>query len=92
MNINQAPEQRKIFVFPAVIYSPETTLAFGAVGNYYFKLSHDASQALSFKQMKPSFGTGLRIAIDKKEKLNVRFDFGIGQNSNGFYFNIIEAF
>ncbi len=61
---------------------------FSAIGRVGF----DASQALSFKQMKPSFGTGLRIAIDKKEKLNVRFDFGIGQNSNGFYFNVIEAF
>ena len=41
--------------------------------------------------LKPSLGSGLRYAIDKKEKLNARLDFGIGQRSNGFYFNLTEV-
>lgn len=45
-----------------------------------------------FSGLKPSVGTGLRYAIDKKEKLNLRFDAGFGQHSNGFYFYITEAF
>jgi hypothetical protein len=42
--------------------------------------------------LKPAMGTGIRYAIDKKEKLNFRFDVGFGQRSNGFYFYITEAF
>jgi hypothetical protein len=42
--------------------------------------------------LKPSLGSGLRYAIDKKEKLNLRLDVGFGHHSYGLYFNITEAF
>ena len=45
-----------------------------------------------FNGLKPSLGTGIRYSIDKKEKLNLRFDLGFGERSNGFYFYITEAF
>ena len=46
-----------------------------------------------FTQFKYSYGAGLRVALNKKEKLNIRIDYGIGQgNSRGFYFQIGEAF
>ncbi len=61
---------------------------FSAVG----RVGSQVSDVLSFQDLKPSIGTGIRYAIDKKEKLNLRLDFGVGNNSNGFYFNIIEAF
>lgn len=39
-----------------------------------------------------SGGLGLRYAINKNDKINLRLDFGIGKNSTGFYFTIGEAF
>ncbi len=63
-------------------------VAFAAVG----RVGASVTDVYSFQHMKPSFGTGLRYAIDKKEKLNLRLDFGVGNNSNGFYFNLTEAF
>ncbi len=46
----------------------------------------------TFQGLKPSLGSGLRYAIDKKEKLNLRLDIGFGHRSTGVYFNITEAF
>ncbi len=59
--------------------------AAGRVGN-------QVKDVFVFDGFKPSLGTGIRYAIDKKEKLNFRFDVGFGQRSNGFYFYITEAF
>jgi outer membrane protein assembly factor BamA len=63
-------------------------VAFAALG----RVGATVSEIYSFQNMKPSFGTGLRYAIDKKEKLNLRLDFGIGRKSDGIYFNLTEAF
>jgi len=43
-------------------------------------------------QLKYSYGAGVRIMLSKKEKLNLRLDYGIGQHSSGFYFQLGEAF
>jgi len=56
------------------------------------RVGSDLNEVFSFGGMKPSIGTGIRYAIDKKEKLNFRFDLGFGEHSNGFYFYITEAF
>ena len=56
------------------------------------RVGDKVNDLFTFQGLKPSLGTGLRYAIDKKEKLNLRFDVGIGQRSSGFYFNITEAF
>lgn len=63
-------------------------VVFSGVG----RVGHTSNDVFSMKHLKPSLGTGLRYAIDKKEKLNLRLDFGVGDRSDGFYFNIIEAF
>jgi Omp85 superfamily domain len=63
-------------------------VAFAAMG----RVGPTVPDVYSFQHLKASFGTGLRYAIDKKEKLNLRLDFGVGNNSNGFYFNLTEAF
>lgn len=63
-------------------------VVFAAAG----RVGNTTSDLFSFQGLKPSLGTGLRYAIDKKEKLNFRFDVAFGQRSNGFYFNITEAF
>ena len=44
------------------------------------------------KNLKPSYGAGARFSIDKKENLNLRLDYGIGNGTTGFYLGIAEAF
>ncbi len=42
--------------------------------------------------MKISYGAGLRIMIDKKENIQLRIDYGIGDEGSGLYISIFEAF
>lgn len=47
----------------------------------------------NFGSLKYSYGGGLRIAVDKKEKLNIRIDYGAaGKGNSGLYFQLGEAF
>ncbi len=53
----------------------------------------DKVRNFDLTNLKYSYGAGLRIALNKKEKLNIRLDYGVGQgNNSGFYFQIGEAF
>ncbi len=62
--------------------------AFGDIGNVADNLS-----GMNFKELKYSVGLGLRFAINKSEKLNLRLDYGIGGGeSSGFYLQLGEAF
>jgi hypothetical protein len=47
---------------------------------------------LSLRAMKYSFGAGIRFSVNKKERLNVRFDYGFGKRNNAFYIMLTEAF
>lgn len=63
-------------------------VAFGDFGNVADKLSD-----INFQCLKYSYGGGLRVALNKTEKLNLRLDYGIGtRSSNGFYLQLGEAF
>lgn len=63
-------------------------VAFGDMGNVGSDLSE-----LNFQCLKYSYGGGLRLALNKKEKLNLRMDYGIGHGANqGFYLQLGEAF
>lgn len=42
--------------------------------------------------LRPNFGVGLRFLLDREENLNVRFDWGFGQDTNNVYLNLSEAF
>lgn len=45
------------------------------------------------RDLKYTYGAGLRYAINKSEKLNLRLDYGIGPGKNrGLYFELGEAF
>ena len=44
------------------------------------------------ESIKPSYGGGIRFALDEDDKINIRLDMGFGQNTNGFYLTIGEAF
>ncbi|WP_080056943.1 BamA/TamA family outer membrane protein [Spirosoma aerolatum] len=68
---------------------------FGAVGFFGVGNVGDNLHELNFQELKYSFGGGLRLALNQKERLNLRVDYGwgIGQSvSNGLYFQLGEAF
>jgi outer membrane protein assembly factor BamA len=53
------------------------------------------SPTISSMQIKYTYlngGAGLRFALNKNDKINLRLDFGVGKNSTGFYFTVGEAF
>ncbi|MBL6445947.1 BamA/TamA family outer membrane protein [Fulvivirga sp. 29W222] len=41
---------------------------------------------------KYAVGAGLRIMVNKADRLNIRIDYGLGEDTSGFYFAIAEAF
>jgi hypothetical protein len=45
-----------------------------------------------FSSLKPSVGFGVRYSLNPKERLNLRVDAGWGQESQGTYINLGEAF
>lgn len=66
------------------------TVGFFGVGNVGNQLSQ-----LNFQDLKYSVGGGLRVALNRQERLNLRIDYGwgLGQSlSNGLYFQLGEAF
>jgi len=70
------------------IYKRLGAVAFGGGGS----VGKDFSD-YSLNDLKYSYGAGIRFAVDKKEKLNIRIDYGIGQGkNNGFYLQLGEAF
>lgn len=67
----------------------------GAVGFAGLGNNGDRLSELNFRQIKFSYGGGLRVALNRKERLNLRLDygFGLGQSlSQGLYFQLGEAF
>ena len=62
-------------------------VAFGGYGQVFNNVHQ-----LSWRSLKCSFGGGFRFAVNQKERLNLRLDYGIGENSQGWYFSIREAF
>ncbi len=71
------------------VYKRFGVVGFGGVGN----VSNNCDY-LSTKGVKYSYGGGLRIGLTKSEKLNLRLDYGVsrGGKSQGFYFQLGEAF
>ncbi len=53
-----------------------------------------ASQITTFslRNLKETFGFGLRFLFDKKQKINLRMDIGFGRGTSGVYFGMEEAF
>ncbi len=46
----------------------------------------------TFTDLKPNYGTGARMTLDRKERLNLRLDVGFGQKTSNVYFSVAEAF
>jgi len=62
-------------------------VVFTGIGDVFGKTSD-----LKFDLLKYTYGGGLRFAINKKERLNVRFDYGWGRDEHSFYITLTEAF
>ncbi len=74
--------------FRMPIYKRLGAVVFGGVGN----VSSTINQ-FSLYNVKSSYGGGLRFAINKAEKLNIRVDYGFSsQGTSGLYFQLGEAF
>ena len=65
---------------------------FHAVGFIGFGEVFREVSGFSVSGLKYSYGGGIRYSLTKKEKLNLRIDYGVGQNSTGLYFTVKEAF
>jgi hypothetical protein len=50
------------------------------------------TRSIKMQQLKPTFGIGVRFALDPEEVLNIRADFAFGRDTQGMYFNAKEAF
>jgi hypothetical protein len=50
------------------------------------------AREMNFDPIRWSTGGGLRVALQERERLNLRFDFGIGPGTRGFYLSATEAF
>jgi hypothetical protein len=69
------------------IWGPIGIAAFAGVG----QVMH-SWRDFRFPGFKYSVGGGLRWAFDRDDRVNLRFDFGAGPDSTGFYINVREAF
>ncbi|MEO5685073.1 MAG: BamA/TamA family outer membrane protein [Chitinophagaceae bacterium] len=71
------------------VYRRFGAVAFGGIGN----VSNNCDY-LGVKALKYSYGGGLRIRLTKSERINLRLDYGVsrGGKSQGFYFQLGEAF
>jgi Omp85 superfamily domain len=64
----------------------------GAVAFAGTGLVADKIKNYQLKNLRTSYGGGLRIMLDKVQKINLRLDYGIGEKKGNFYFTITEAF
>jgi hypothetical protein len=55
--------------------------------------ANNPTQSLGlFESVKPGYGLGLRLMVDKKTRTNLAIDFGFGDKSSGFYLAASETF
>lgn len=77
-----------IVEYRAPIYWRFSAVAFAGMGDVYHQ-----PKDINTRTIKYSFGGGIRFAVQEKDKLNMRIDYGYSDNYNqGFYFTIAEAF
>lgn len=62
-------------------------VAFLGAGDVYANLNE-----FKLGNFRPNYGAGIRFMLDRSENLNIRFDYGFGEDSNYFYLSISEAF
>lgn len=60
---------------------------FAAVGQVWSSFNN-----IAWEESRFSIGGGIRYNINKKDPMNIRIDYGIGENSTGLYITVGEAF
>jgi len=82
------------------IYLPcKASIGFNVIGRFGMvifaaagRVGSQVADVLSFQNMKTFAGNRDSLCDRQKRKTKSTIDFGVGNNSNGFYFNLIEAF
>ncbi len=83
----------KVVMATQVEYRQHVWRRFGLVGFVGAGNIAPALDQFSTDQLKYNYGGGVRFMVKKKEELNIRIDYGIGNDDNsGFYVEISEAF
>jgi hypothetical protein len=54
--------------------------------------NNTAQELKLFRSVKPGYGMGLRLMVDKKTRTNLAIDIGFGDKSSGFYLSASETF
>lgn len=82
----------RIYVAGQVEYRTHVWRRFGAV--VFLGVGDVANEWGDFKlgEFEYSYGVGLRCIFNKKEGINLRADLGFGENTNGLYISVEEAF
>jgi outer membrane protein assembly factor BamA len=60
---------------------------FAGVGDVFERTSD-----IRLNRLKYNAGLGIRYIFSRSEKINIRFDYGIGRNSSGDYIDLTEAY
>lgn len=62
-------------------------VAFAGVGDVFNSLDD-----VQYSTLKYSVGSGIRLAVNPAERLNIRFDYALGRDGGYFYFSVAESF
>jgi len=65
---------------------------FGMVGFFGIATAVERIGDLSFKELLPGLGAGIRYMLLAKERINIGFDVAVGKEDWGIYFRIGESF
>jgi hypothetical protein len=86
----------KDFVYTEAEYRFPISPCSGVLGGVLFvnaTTTNNKSQDLGlFESIKPGYGLGLRVMIDKVSRSNLTLDYGFGSKSSGFYLSFAETF
>ena len=84
------------FVYGEAEYRFPISPCTGVLGGVIFgnlTTANNPKQSLSlFESIKPGYGFGLRVMVDKKSRTNLAVDFAFGEKSSGFYLAASETF
>lgn len=54
--------------------------------------NNEAESLALFESVKPGYGFGVRLMVDKRSRTNLAIDYGFGDRSSGFYLAVSETF
>ena len=82
----------KNFIGTQVEYRRPLFWRLGMVGFAGLGDVFDTVDDFSWEKVKYSYGVGLRVMLNRQERLNFRLDYGIGRDSRSVYVTVTEAF